>query len=90
MGKQERSGVRWASRIFLALYAFALLIFLIGTFGWFGQETDPLSGVFLIPLGLPWNLLGDRLGLAGVAVGLLSPAINAGVLIWLAKRRRAT
>jgi len=29
-------------------------LLLIGTFGLFGQEKDPLSAVFLIPLGLPW------------------------------------
>ena len=32
----------------------ALALLLIGTFGLFGQEQDPLSGVFLIPLGVPW------------------------------------
>ncbi len=43
------------------LYAVALFLFLSGTFGWFGVEQDPLAGVFLIPLGLPWNLLVDLL-----------------------------
>jgi hypothetical protein len=45
--------------IFALLYAIAVFLFLIGTFGWFGQETDPLAGVFLVPLGLPWNLFLD-------------------------------
>ena len=40
---------------FLALYVLALVLLLVGTFGWFGAEKDPLSGVFLLPLGLPWN-----------------------------------
>ena len=40
---------------FLLLYVLALVLLLVGTFGWFGAEKDPLSGVFLIPLGLPWN-----------------------------------
>jgi hypothetical protein len=44
---------------FALLYLGALLLFLIGTFGWFGQDLDPLAGVFLIPLGLPWNLFLD-------------------------------
>jgi hypothetical protein len=48
----------WA---FLVLYLLALAVLAIGTFGWFGAEPDPLSGVFLIPLGLPWNLLVDSL-----------------------------
>jgi hypothetical protein len=42
---------------FLALYALALILLLIGRFGLFGSERDPLSGVFLVPLGLPWNRL---------------------------------
>ncbi|MCL7990414.1 MAG: hypothetical protein M8840_04675 [marine benthic group bacterium] len=40
---------------FLALYIVALLLLLVGTFGLFGAERDPLSGIFLLPLGLPWN-----------------------------------
>jgi drug/metabolite transporter superfamily protein YnfA len=83
--------VKWVFWIFLGLYAFATFIFLTGTFGWFGQAKDPLSGVFLIPLGWPWNILadrilGDRIDVVGPAVGLLSPAINAAILFWLWKR----
>jgi hypothetical protein len=48
--------MKWAFRIFLLLYAAAFALFMVGTFGWFGQDQDPLSGVFLILLGLPWNL----------------------------------
>ena len=55
-----------------------MALLLIGIFGWFGQEKDPLSGVFLLPLGLPWNLIADKLGVAGVATGDLSPAVNLG------------
>lgn len=50
---------RIAMIIFGMLYVFALAILVIGTFGLFGQDRDPLSGVFLIPLGLPWNRLVD-------------------------------
>ncbi len=78
--------MKWTFWIFAGLYAFALLLFLIGNFGWFGQEKDPLSGVFLMPLGLPWNILADRVGVPGLASGLLAPAINAGILYWLWKR----
>lgn len=49
----------WVLRAFIALYLFALAMFLVGTFGLFGQTRDPLSGVFLIPLGWPWNWLVD-------------------------------
>ncbi len=78
--------MKWVMGIFLALYVIALALFLIGIFGLFGQEKDPLSGVFLIPLGLPWNFLADKLGLAGVATAVLAPAINLGILFWLWKR----
>ncbi|MBX7534676.1 hypothetical protein K3175_03295 [Qipengyuania sp. GH1] len=75
--------MKWIFWLFLALYAFAAVIFLIGTFGWFGQDKDPLSAVFLMPLGLPWNLFADRLGALGPLVALLAPAVNAGILLWL-------
>lgn len=75
--------MKWAFWIFLALYGAALLLFLVGTFGWFGQDKDPLSGVFLMPLGLPWNLIADRVGLPGLPSALLAPAINAAILFWL-------
>ncbi|NOC45570.1 MULTISPECIES: hypothetical protein [unclassified Ruegeria] len=45
--------------VFSILYLLALIAFLTGTFGWLGQERDPLSGVFLLPLGLPWIILVD-------------------------------
>jgi hypothetical protein len=78
--------MKWVFTIFAGLYAFALLIFLIGTFGWFGQETDPLSGVFLLPLGLPWNLLADRIAGPSPLALIIAPGINAGILFWLWKR----
>lgn len=64
----------------------ALALLLIGTFGLFGQERDPLSGVFLIPLGLPWVSLLD-----GVSDGLkpwllaLAPAFNLFILMALCR-----
>lgn len=66
---------------FVGLYIFAFLIYLIGTFGWFGADEDPLSGVFLIILGQPWtqfvDLLPRSLALAGA---ILAPAVNAGLI----------
>lgn len=79
--------MKWIFLGFVGLYVIALLLLAIGTFGWFGQEQDPLSGIFLMPLGLPWNILGDRIGLSGAWVAILAPALNAGVLYWLWKRR---
>ena len=45
---------------FALLYVAALCLLAIGTFGLFGNPRDPLAGVFLMPLGLPWNLLIDN------------------------------
>jgi len=54
------SGVcRWGVRLFAIAYAGALAIYAIGTLGLFGQPRDPLSAVFLIPLGWPWNRTVD-------------------------------
>ena len=72
--------MKWAVIIFTLLYALAMLLLAIGTFGWFGQERDPLSGVFLVPLGLPWNWLGDKAGLTGPVLAILAPAVNAAIL----------
>lgn len=45
--------------VFAIAYAAALLLFAVGVFGLFGQERDPLSAVYLVLLGLPWNQLVD-------------------------------
>lgn len=82
--------MKWTFRIFLILWLLALFLLAVGTFGWFGQEKDPLSGVFLLPLGLPWILLADKLGLASTAVGVLAPGINLALIYWLWKRQRHT
>lgn len=78
--------------IFAALYLAALALLVIGTFGLFGQEQDPLSGVFLLPLGLPWNMLMDSAGLGGPIPAILAPVINLIILMTLCnwwRRRRA-
>jgi len=71
------SGLRIAFWLFVVLYAIALFLLAIGTFGWFGQEKDPLSGVFLIPLGLPWNVMldGDS-EMLRPWLAIFSPALN--------------
>lgn len=72
---------QWAIGIVGVFYLVALALFLIGTFGFFGQEPDPLSGIFLVPLGLPWVLW-----LEGFSDSLkpwlaaLSPLLNIVVL----------
>lgn len=50
---------RWVIAVFGVAYVGALAIYLIAEFGLFSQPRDPLGGVFLIPLGLPWNRLVD-------------------------------
>ncbi len=74
--------------ILAVLWGLAAFLLAVGTFGWFGQPQDPLSGVFLLPLGLPWNGLLDRLGVPGPASALFAPAINIGLLAAICRWRR--
>ncbi len=80
----------WALVAFATAYALALALLAIGAFGLFGAERDPLSGVFLLPLGLPWTVLlgaAPEASLVWIAVG--APAINM-LILWLACRWLAT
>ena len=82
-----------AAIVFGLLYVAALLIYGSGTFGWFGQQPDPLSGVFLMPLGMPWTLMtgsAPQSMLPWVAVS--APLINLLILLLLmqASARRAS
>lgn len=63
-------------------YLIALFLLAVGTFGWFGADRDPLSGVFLAPLGLPWNLLTGSLpdGAPRILGAMLAPLLNLGIL----------
>ena len=52
-----------------------------------GAERDPLSGIFLIPLGMPWTLFIGSAGkfdpFGGVSpavLAMLAPAINLAIL----------
>lgn len=71
-------GVTW---VFGLLYLLALTVFLIGSFGLFGRARDPLAGVYLVLLGLPWNRLVD-LAPEGLWPWLAaaSPAVNLMVI----------
>jgi len=67
---------------FAALYAAAFALYLVGTHGWFGSPQGPLAGVFLVPLGLPWNLWLDALPSAMLpAAAVAAPALNL-LLLW--------
>ena len=75
--------------VFASLYLIALGILLIGTFGLFGQERDPLSGVFLMPLGLPWNQLVNLFPEpVWPWLAAASPALNLFILAVLCRRTR--
>ncbi|MWD26248.1 hypothetical protein E0K89_002015 [Aquicoccus sp. SCR17] len=78
---------------FAALWAAALFLLAIGTFGWFGQERDPLSGVYLIMLGAPWIQMVGNAGLAAPVQAVLAPGINLLLLFlicrFLSRRERA-
>ena len=66
---------------FLLLYAIAMVLWLIGMFGWLGATKDPLSAVFLIILGQPWVRWVDTLPVALWPLGsAATPAINALIL----------
>ena len=75
--------------LFTVGYGFALVVFLVGTFGWFGVSQDPLSGLFLTPLGIPWawaaSILPESTWPFLVA---LAPAINVVLLFWLCQSIR--
>ncbi|MGA9252113.1 MAG: hypothetical protein WBV78_20535 [Roseobacter sp.] len=80
------TGCKWIVRVFAGLYLLALVILGIGVFGLFGQDKDPLSAVYLMPLGLPWVLWADGapdMMLPWIAA--LAPALNLVILIALCK-----
>jgi len=68
--------------IFFAAYLFALFVLAAGTYGWFGTARDPLAGVFLIPLGLPWNALLP----ASLGAGVFSPILNGVIMLLICRR----
>jgi len=77
---------RIAIRIFAAFYLLALALLLVGTYGLFGAEQDPLAGIFLLPLGLPWTLVTGRLPEALMPYGAaLAPALNLVVLVLICR-----
>ena len=74
---------------FALLYAIALGLWAIGNWGLFGSERGPLAGVFLVPLGWPWNRLLDSAGDSWrLMLGILSPAVNLLLLLVLCRWRR--
>ena len=86
MRSRRTIACQWVVRIVGVLYLFALALLLIGTFGLFGQERDPLAGVFLMPLGLPWVLWLD--GFPEVLLpwlAAMAPVLNLAILTLLCR-----
>lgn len=76
--------------IFIVLWTGATFIFATGTFGWFGQPRDPLSGVFLLPLGLPWILAIDLIPENTKSVfGILAPGANLAIILVLCRKKKS-
>lgn len=81
---------RWFFWTFATLYALAALVYFASALS--PEGSDPLSGIYLIPLGLPWLLVIDAVrggdGQGGAWLVILSPAINLGLLSLVARRFR--
>jgi hypothetical protein len=74
---------------FVTLYGCALAIFLIGNFGLFGTQADPLASVYLVIMGQPWNQLVDFLPealwpWAATAAPMLTVALLVSICRFLA------
>ncbi|MFZ5962932.1 hypothetical protein ACOXXX_08270 [Thalassococcus sp. BH17M4-6] len=79
----------WIVRILGVLYLVALTLLLIGTYGLFGQEQDPLAGVFLMPLGLPWVLwIGGAADAFKPWVAVVAPTVNLLLLTLICRTLR--
>jgi hypothetical protein len=60
------------------------------TFGWFGQPEILLSGVFLLPLGLPWILSVVVVPeIAKPFFTASAPLVNFMVLVFLCRKKQA-
>ncbi len=75
--------------VFAALYGAAVALLVIGTVGLFGVEPDPLAGVFLMPLGLPWIWLIEYAPEgAWPLLAIAAPALNLFLLSRVCRWRR--
>ncbi len=82
---------RWFAAGFAVLYAIAISLFAIGTYGLFGSERDPLAGVFLIPMVVPRVYLLDFAFLPESArpwLGMLAPLLNLALIVPVCRQFR--
>ena len=71
---------------FFVLYALAVGLFIVGTYGLFGSPSGPLAGVFLVPLGWPWNRLVDVFPEPlWPTLAALAPAVNLVILVLICR-----
>jgi len=71
---------------FFVLYALAAGLFVVGTFGLFGSPSGPLAGVFLVPLGFPWNRMLDVFPEPlWPTLAVLAPAVNLIILMLICR-----
>ena len=78
---------KWFIRVFTLAYVAALIILVVGTFGLFGQPSDPLAGVFLIPMGWPWNWAVDLTPEPmWIWLTAAAPILNIILFRWLCRR----
>jgi hypothetical protein len=71
---------------FSVLYALAAGLFVVGTFGLFGSPSGPLAGVFLVPLGFPWNRMLDVVPEPlWPTLAVLAPGVNLVILVLICR-----
>jgi len=73
--------------ILVLLYIGALSLLIVGTYGLFGVDKDPLSGIFLVPMGMPWIMASDYIPESlKFWFGAGAPFINLLIIRWLCFR----
>jgi hypothetical protein len=92
MGMNCRGICSWVLMLFAVAYVTAIGLLAVTIFGFVGQPDVPLGAVYLLPLGLPWNLL---LGMAPAALApwltVAAPCVNIVLATACYRRcRRAT
>jgi len=76
--------------LFAVLYGLALTILAIGMFGLFGQPFEPLAGIYVILMGMPWSMAVFPAPEPLIPwLAALTPMVNLALIVWLCCRRAA-